>query len=239
MLISHYPAISPIYQMCTLLAAWLVLFAGVSQKTASTVLKALHIIMRTTLEIVYFTLKEAGYSSKTNEASFRIGIPLDIRTVYSKSGLDPVMIRKMCCPTCYKEYPENTLETTCTWKKSPRSRACGTELWTMSKNSHGSKQIPRCLFTTQSLGPWLKDLLSRPEIDDCLTQSYAKLMNLNPVHQQHMHDIQDSPAWQSLRGYLLSKYHLVFGIYVDWFNPYGNKTAGKFYSCSCNLTKSM
>lgn len=42
-----------------------------------------------------------------------------------------------------------------------------------------------------------------------------------------MTDIQDSPAWSDLHGFLQSPYHLSFGIYVDWFNPFTNKTAGK------------
>ncbi|KAG9226079.1 hypothetical protein CCMSSC00406_0004990 [Pleurotus cornucopiae] len=46
-----------------------------------------------------------------------------------------------------------------------------------------------------------------------------------------MWDIYDSPAWESLRGFLLSPYHLVFGMYVDWLNPFTNKIAGKVISC--------
>ena len=42
-----------------------------------------------------------------------------------------------------------------------------------------------------------------------------------------MKDIHDGPAWKNLRAFLLSPYHLVFGIYVDWFNPFTNKIAGK------------
>ncbi|KIK49924.1 hypothetical protein GYMLUDRAFT_139418, partial [Collybiopsis luxurians FD-317 M1] len=46
-----------------------------------------------------------------------------------------------------------------------------------------------------------------------------------------MHDISDSPFWQSIRDFLKSEYHLVFATYIDWFNPLGNKTAGKSRSC--------
>ena len=42
-----------------------------------------------------------------------------------------------------------------------------------------------------------------------------------------MKDIYESPAWKNLRAFLLSPYHLVIGIYVDWFNPFANKIAGK------------
>ncbi|KIK53637.1 hypothetical protein GYMLUDRAFT_250223 [Collybiopsis luxurians FD-317 M1] len=47
-----------------------------------------------------------------------------------------------------------------------------------------------------------------------------------------MQDVYDSPAWQEhLRNYLHTPYHLVFAVYVDWFNPLGNKAAGKTISC--------
>ncbi|KAJ3714520.1 hypothetical protein C8R42DRAFT_698624 [Lentinula raphanica] len=46
-----------------------------------------------------------------------------------------------------------------------------------------------------------------------------------------MADIQDSPSWQSLRGFMLSKYHLIFAVYIDWSNPFSNKIADKIVSC--------
>ncbi|KAJ3899549.1 hypothetical protein F5879DRAFT_781431, partial [Lentinula edodes] len=85
---------------------------------------------------------------------------------------------------------------------------------------------PKCLYTTQGLGSWLKFFLNRPKIDECLSQAFSKLQNPNPIYQDKMCDIQESPAWQSLRGFLTSKYHLVFAVYIDWFNPYTNKIAG-------------
>jgi hypothetical protein len=42
-----------------------------------------------------------------------------------------------------------------------------------------------------------------------------------------MCDLQDSPAWQDLTGIFSTPHHLVFGIYVDWFNPFTMKIAGK------------
>jgi hypothetical protein len=41
-----------------------------------------------------------------------------------------------------------------------------------------------------------------------------------------MHDVHDSPAWKDLYAFGPSPYHLIFGLYVDWFNPFTNKIAG-------------
>lgn len=217
--------IEPVFQMCWLLAAWLSLCAGVSRKTVNTVLKCLHLIITTILILIYTSLQGLGYGVST--VIPKIDIPKDIRTVYARAQLEPELVRIFCCPTCFTQYPADSTTRKCTWKKSPRSKPCGTDMWTTRHTRTGLKQIPKCLYTTQDLGSWLKFFLSRPQIDECLSQAFSKLQQPNPVHQDRMSDIQDSPAWQSLKGFLTSKYHLVFAVYIDWFNPYTNKIAGK------------
>lgn len=155
----------------------------------------------------------------------KIGIPSDIRTVYSHSGLDPEIIRILCCPKCFKQYPTGGVLLKCTWKRSPRSRPCGADLYIQRQTLDGSKQVAKCLFTTQSFESWLTFLLSRSQIDQGLQQTFAK--SQNPHNAGRMHDIHDSPIWNTFRGFLQSRYHLVFAMYIDWFNPFTNKIAGK------------
>jgi hypothetical protein len=50
-----------------------------------------------------------------------------------------------------------------------------------------------------------------------------------------MKDVQDSLGWRNLGNFLLSRYHLVFGFYIDWFNPLTNKITGMLFHCSCFL----
>ncbi|KAF9488002.1 hypothetical protein BDN71DRAFT_1485180 [Pleurotus eryngii] len=72
--------------------------------------------------------------------------------------------------------------------------------------------VPHCLYMTQSFKAWLKFFLSSPP-------------------DERMHGIHDSPAWESLRAFLHSSFHLIFGMYINWFNPFTNKIAGKVISC--------
>ena len=46
-----------------------------------------------------------------------------------------------------------------------------------------------------------------------------------------MHCIWDSPAWQSLGTFTSTPHNLTFSYYIDWFNPFTNKIAGRVVSC--------
>jgi hypothetical protein len=46
-----------------------------------------------------------------------------------------------------------------------------------------------------------------------------------------MHSIWDSPAWKSLGNYTTTPHNITFSYYIDWFNPFINKIAGKTASC--------
>jgi hypothetical protein len=46
-----------------------------------------------------------------------------------------------------------------------------------------------------------------------------------------MHSILDSPVWRSLGSFTTQNGNLTFGYYIDWFNPFTNKIAGKSVSC--------
>ncbi|KAJ3991699.1 hypothetical protein F5050DRAFT_1580963, partial [Lentinula boryana] len=211
-----------------LLVAWLILRAGVSHNTANIVLKALHFITATALELIYVALQSSGFNTARPSAS--VDVPLDIRTVYSKLELEPDIQRLFCCPTCFKVYPANTTLKKCNYKRTPRAHACDTALWTYRHTKKGRIQIPRCLYTTTTFKSWLQYFLSRPSIDKCLHKTFSTKTQ-HPVPQERMYDIQDSPFWHTIRPDLNSPYDLVFSVYVDWFNPLGNKQAGKQISC--------
>ncbi|KAL1711156.1 hypothetical protein EV121DRAFT_266279 [Schizophyllum commune] len=47
-----------------------------------------------------------------------------------------------------------------------------------------------------------------------------------PANEGPLRDIWETPAWREMQTFLRSPYHLVFSIYIDWFNPFTNKIAG-------------
>jgi hypothetical protein len=83
-------------------------------------------------------------------------------------------------------------------------------------------------LTTQDFDAWIKFFLSRPDIETALSQSYAARPH---VPGQTMHDIWESPAWQTLGAFSTTPGNLTFSYYIDWFNPFLNKISGKHVSC--------
>ncbi|KDQ34156.1 hypothetical protein PLEOSDRAFT_1033831, partial [Pleurotus ostreatus PC15] len=216
-----------VFKLVALIVAWCSLRARVSRDAANTILKSFKFVLTVILQLLHVALQSAGV---VLEPLRNLDIPSDIRTIYVQAGLDIDIIRITCCPKCFKQYPSSgPIPHYCTWKRSPRSRACNEELYTYQELKDGPKRTPRCLYTTQSLQSWITVLLSRSGIDRALHASFAQFQ-ANLPHDR-MRDIQDSPAWQSLRNFLQSPYHLIFGMYVDWFNPFTNKIAGKVASC--------
>jgi hypothetical protein len=208
--------------MICVLATWLHLRAGVSRSVANTTLQAIHLIISTTLQIVEAVLFSSGINIKLSN----IKIPRDIRTAYTHHFTEPDIIRTACCPTCFSLY-SSPIPYKCQWKESPRSRPCNTDLWKRKNTPKGPKMVPRRLYTTQSFDSWIRFFLSRPIIVDSLEETARRCTNNPPAFGAEMRDIQDSPAWRDVTGHLFNPHRLVFGLYVDWFNPFTNKVAGK------------
>ena len=215
-------AVTPVIDLCCFIVAWLSLQSGISRDTANILLHLFKFIILTTLRLIKLALAAADIEiSELTE----LKMLLDIQTVYSQCQLDPTIEWVICCPKCFKQYPNHDGgPSQCNWYHFPKSRPCNTNLYTQHETSGGLQRIPECLYTTQSFESWLTFLLSHSQIEDHLYQTFAKSQGVfNPGW---MHDIHDSPAWSSLHPFLQSPYHLVFALYIDWFNPLTNKIAG-------------
>jgi hypothetical protein len=209
-----------IVQLCSFLLTWLNLKAGVSQETANTILKALDLILNTALAVFQASLAAQGIQVVLP----KIRIPKDLRTIYRNYTKEPELERTPCCPKCFTLYPSlATMPEICTAKVSKKSHiSCKAELWRTQHFGKESKQVPITTFNTQKFEPWLEWFLSRKSIEDALAQSYQRPAAADGAE---MFDLQDSPRWKQLKA-MGDKYNLVFGLYIDWFNPHSNKLAG-------------
>ncbi|KAJ6607789.1 hypothetical protein B0H10DRAFT_1817165 [Mycena sp. CBHHK59/15] len=204
------------------------LHVGTSRDNSGIFLKALGFIIGTTISLIFGVFRTAGF--KVDTPTLRI--PQDICTVY-QHGLDPEIVCTPCCSTCYKPYPLENLPEICDWRKSPRSWPCGTILWKEVRHRDGTtKEVPKCFCATPSFESWLRFFLSRLQIEEQLEKTFLQDQACqNMPRPGIMRDIQDSPAWCNLEIFILTRYHLVFGYYIDWFNPFTNKIAGPNVSC--------
>ncbi|KAJ6503589.1 hypothetical protein C8R45DRAFT_1070244 [Mycena sanguinolenta] len=209
-----------IVQLCAALIVWLNLKAGISNETGNTILKALQFILDTALELLQVVLATQGIKVELP----KLRIPKDLRTIYCNYTQEPEILRTPCCPKCYTLYSSlETMPQRCTAKVSKKSRiSCKAELWRTQRFGKESKQVPITTFNTQKFESWLEWFLSRKSTEDYLSQSYQRPA---AADGEEMSDLQDSPRWKELK-VLGDKYNLVFGLYIDWFNPRSNKLAG-------------
>ncbi|KZV59017.1 hypothetical protein PENSPDRAFT_672650, partial [Peniophora sp. CONT] len=214
---------SVLVRLCCTLVVWLYLRAGVSRETSNIILLSLKLIIITTFTIVTVPLHDAAAINLTINPP---DIPIDIRTALKLHYIEPKIIRTMCCPKCFWVYGNDAPEN-CTWRESPQSRPCGESLWTTRQTGDETKRVPRRLYSTRSLDDWLQFFLGRKVIEDVLIASYEKFQHHHHAPSDEISDVHESRAWQSLHGVLSNLYNLIFGIYIDWFNPLTNRVAGK------------
>jgi len=204
----RFPALDlePVVSVLLTLAVWLYLACGISRNSASLLLKAFGLV------IEHISTAFGSFES----------VPKDIRTAVSQLALEPKIIRVMVCSGCFTQYELTGAPRLCPWRKSPGSRSCNTPLFRVQQSGRGlPKFVPNRLYSTQDLPDWLSWFLQRDGIEEELDSS------LSAVKSEVMRDVWQSPAWESMGDFRLKSGNLVFGIFIDWYNPLTNKIAGK------------
>lgn len=152
-------------------------------------------------------------------------LPRDVRTAMNTLSIEPKLSRTVCCPKCFKQYRLDQIPEQCTFRATRRSRVCGELLYTTHSTRAGPLVVPRRLYNVQNFESWLEYLLCIPGIEDEIDKSY----NYRP-NPERMGSIWDSPAWRSLGSFTTTHGNLTFSYFIDWFNPFTNKIAGKTVS---------
>ncbi|PIL27816.1 hypothetical protein GSI_10970 [Ganoderma sinense ZZ0214-1] len=174
-------------------------------------------------------------------------IPLDVATIIEKLELEPDVVRFACCPTCRFTYapdpkrPNDPYPHICTNQEIDKP-VCGTALVYPQehslKHSKGTATVtyePFIVFPFRSPISWLADFISRPGMLALLRTSWDRKDSPTGAGQNIL-------SFDGIRSFLGpdkktpfssqpdGSLHLVFSLFVDWFNPFGNKKAGKSHS---------
>jgi len=207
------------------LAAWLHLRCGLSRSATGKVLKVMEIMVVTALNLGA-ALVRLSHPAANVSTSPRFSLPHDIRTAMSVLSIEPNIIRSICCPKCYTKYAIADMPQVCLYKETNRSKPCNEKLWTTRITKGGPRVVPCRLYSTQDFESWLEFFLLHPGVEELIDKSYAHCPS-----SDNMHSIWDSPAWRSLGSFTTTHGNLTFSFYIDWFNPFTNKIAGKSASC--------
>ena len=185
-------------------------------------------------------------------------IPLAKKTVMQRLGLDIELCEMICCPECFKLYPIPTIpntdeevalmtpiQTTCTRtfysearkfvkKIDDKEVLCDEKLMEIEGSGKQTIIRPKRSFCFYTLKKWLARKLCLPGFEKLLDSSLQYDSSRNGTM---MSDVWDGTVWRTLLGpsnskeiYTSKPGNLVFSLYVDWFNPFGNKVGGSSVS---------
>ena len=110
--------ISNIGTHLAVLAVWLNLHGHVSRKVIDAFLHAIQIILSLIFMLFNSILQAYGHSLVLQPPF----IPNTIRSIYTAYNLNPVIIRTIRCPKCFKLYPgsdTSSIPKKCTYRMSP------------------------------------------------------------------------------------------------------------------------
>ena len=173
-------------------------------------------------------------------------IPRDIRTALSHLKVEPNIIRYATCPSCSQTYapdpskPDDPYPRFCSFTETDKP-ICGsalvhkvvhTDTASMTRGAQRTSYSALRPYPYRTTFSWIAGLFSRRQPEEILESSWA---NTEPLLGARYVDTIQAPALRNFRapdGSLYSKpsssdVHLVFGLFIDWFNPGGNKKAGK------------
>lgn len=174
-------------------------------------------------------LRETTALDRSNDES-ESEFPITLETIFSHLDITSEIHKRICCPRCFCLYPMDNKIDQCSFRSTPRSHRCRAPLSVSSHKSGDKTNARPGEFAYQSLVEWLGKFLNRPGIEEHLENS---VNHTSP--NSAMEDIWHSPRWKEYKdseGHQFTRRsnNLVFSLNVDWFNPSGNKIAGKHWS---------
>lgn len=162
-------------------------------------------------------------------------------------GVEPDIIRYASCSQCCAVYPPNpnnpdqSYPFRCTLAE-PGTSPCGSpiaekKIKRPKRKGEEARDVfkPIRNYAYRSFTSWLADMFSRSDFETSVVSSWDRC----PSSDGSWGDIMQSPAIRTFLGpdkrtlYSVQKsgeVHLVFSLFMDWFNPFSNKKGGKSHS---------
>lgn len=183
----------------------------------------------------------------------------DIRTNIKELQLTPDLKKTVVCPTCFHLYPSKDVPSNCTYKEVKGVKVCDEPLFITKTNYHGisdkgachlqpyrldstkllvNVEVPRTTYVTQEIESWLTWFLNKKDVEKDIEDWALLVCEKTQKAPSVIEDIQQTKAWSSLQWPSVAPsipdtspdLNLAFNLFIDWFNPLGNKQAGKSHS---------
>ncbi len=216
--------------------------AAVSRPVAGFMLSALQVVL-----VGAMFVERSRHSATPMQRALMTIIPKDVRSAMKLLGLVPDIKKYGCCPSCFAIYPADPTRPNdpfprhCTHKDTKQSEPCGAALvfehvveGVQPGTGRQKCWLPFRTYPTREAADWIAEFFLRPGMEDYIRESWKD----SGIPGQWT-DVMHAPAIRELVGpdgkTLFSvqgpgEIHLVFSLFVDWFNPRGNKAAGKSHS---------
>ncbi|MBW0547385.1 hypothetical protein O181_087100 [Austropuccinia psidii MF-1] len=227
---------NPLGLFMVVFISWLHLFCNVSQENWK---------MAITMIMSVFNLALQHQNPNRNIPI----VPRDPQTLIKRANVDIELTKNICCQRCFclYEFGRDT-PLRCGYKEFSNLKSCDEELFVQKGIYKGHKDVgqieqyltsmpmtpfsigtPRCVFVSQRISTWLKWLLSKSDTENVIDtwagsihqdQDYGFLSDIQ--HGENFKQIKWENKPNSLK--------LALSLFVDWFNPRGNKLSGKIES---------
>lgn len=208
-----------------------------------------HYVLATIHVLIYgsfaFTRSSGDPPFRTNIDQARVleHIPYDIRSAISTLGLEPDLLQYACCPKCFATYPPDTSRPDdpyphlCSFRETDKP-VCGAllvEKKLIAGDPSRNHFYPLRCYPYRPLSSWITTLFQRKRMVILAKNAW----NISENSPAVWGDVWDAPMLRSFLGpdnetpfssQPSGCVHLVFSLFVDWFNPFGNKKAGKSHS---------
>lgn len=192
----------------------------------------------TTLELLNLMLKTAlGNPSTMQKSKTELDyVPCDIHSVREKFDLEPSTQTHATCVRCSCTYlpiirkKATTYPERCSFTKYRGSKPCGQLLVKSMKSGNTRIMVPIRPFIVQDYNEFLASLFSRPGMEaamECRTRLNDKYQLWDIKDGTGITEIAGPDSKPFMDGLQRSNLRLAWSLSINWFNPHGNKSAGK------------